>query len=138
MAPLYNGESPYPNHRSRSILNDRYADRPQGAPNLLELHQFSQFPVEIASAIWKLNLQYHRIIESQAVVSDADKTPARYATTNKLGNTISGKPYYLKVHSPNRHSPILSVNRYSRQIALEYYRLHMPYDFHRLGERHSL
>lgn len=119
-----------------TILNDFHSDRPTAKEAAAEFPQFSRLPVEILLAIWKCTLQRHRLIGITVLdESEDDDEPPLYTARNSLGNTISGERYRLLVTTNHRLTPLFWVNRQARQAALEFYRVHISYDFNAYGER---
>lgn len=129
-----------------TLLNDFYTDYPQAHVEkpLVEFSLFPSLPHEICSAIWKCNLRRHRLISIQVTDEDDTACPSGpssslpYTDTNGLGNIISKRNYRLSVTSNHRLSPLLQVCHGSRRAALEFYRLHIPYDLKAHGEQHCL
>ena len=103
-----------------------------------EFPHFSRLPVEIRSAIWKCSLQRHRLIGITVVdetEDDDDYKPPPYTARNSLGNIISGQRYRLSITTTHCLTPLFWVNGLARQAALEFYRVHISYDFNAYGER---
>ncbi|KAH6679300.1 hypothetical protein B0J14DRAFT_634707 [Halenospora varia] len=129
-------------YQPRDILNDRYAVccPAQEALRLLEFTGFSRFLTEISSAIWTSVLQCHRLIGIAILNNYHDQSSPLprpedpYTTTNQLGNIISGENYRLSITTLHRLSPLLRVNRQSRQVTSEFYRVHVPYDLPAQGD----
>lgn len=96
--------------------------------------------MELRLLIWEHAIldQYRFLkfrIQADKPNGDEDETgPSPYSTTNRLGRTISGSQYtvILEMASrdggkiPNLISPLFSVNRESRRVALDKYRLQIP------------
>lgn len=144
MSPSDDGWPQVGEARSSLILNDFHSDYSQAEEALLEFPLFSSFPIEICLAIWKCVLQRHRLISITIIDNDGNGSPSRspsqslYTARNGIGNIISGKNYRLSVTTNHRLSPLLRASRESRQAALEFYRVHIPYDFNIYGERRCL
>ena len=114
-----------------TILNDSYLfECPKPAESTFSM--FSKLPQEIALTIWKLVLRLQRIIgitvKARVVYPEyhfLHRMP--YSTKNRLGNIVSNQGYSLSITTDHRLTPLLQVNRQSRQAALEFYRVHIPY-----------
>src|SRR4051812_46071267 len=127
-----------------AILNDFYSDysQVQVKEPLREFSIFPGLPFDISAAIWKCVLQRHRLIRITVVDNDDNSTSLAkpilqplYTARNGLGNTISGKYYRFFVTSNHSLSPLLRVCRESRLAALQFYRVHIPYDFNTYGKQ---
>lgn len=129
-----------------TLLNDCYTKNhlPPFGKHLIEFSIFPNLPVDISSAIWTCVLQCHRLITINVIDKGNTTSPTKYLPSlpymdkNGLGNTISGKDYRLSITSNHRLHPLLQVCGGSRRAALEFYRLHIPYDLKVHGERRCL
>jgi len=129
-----------------TLLNDFHTEyhQPLFEKPLREFSIFPSLPFDISSAIWKCVLQRHRLISIDIIDKDNTASPTKYLPSrpymdkNTLGNTISGKAYQLAITSNHRLHPLLRVCRESRRAALEFYRLHIPYNLKVHGERRCL
>lgn len=133
---------------SETILNDLYSSPTQAdeAPRGFSL--FTRFPPELSSAIWKCALQHHRLIsitltDTHSKDDYGDPPPPSspripYTARNGLGNTISGENYRLSITTDHRPSPLLRTSHGSRKAALEFYRVHLPRDWHARSEQTCL
>ena len=123
------------------ILNDVYSDQSHREGAWPEFPMFAGFPLEIALTIWQCVLQRHRLISITITENDDDvlphSTPPQppYTVRNESGKLICGENYRLSVHTNHCLSPLLGVSRQSRQAALEFYRLHIPYNFQLYGKQ---
>ena len=129
---------------STTLLNDFHTDVAEtdakGTP--LSFPHFPRLPIEIAHSIWKQALQQHRLIS--ITVSDTKWHPVwqtdhlQLEAKNGLGKVTSGKNYKLRVTTHHALTPLLRTNRESRKAALEFYRVHIPYDRVGYGEERCL
>jgi hypothetical protein len=122
------------------LFNDVYFGQ-QPPPVHETWSQFSRLPVDLRLQIWLVFLRQHRMIEVTICPDENEDDTASpgstgadgpyYTNRNHLGSIISGRGYTLKI--PGRgyaatFSPLLWVNRESRDAALRhYYRVHLPY-----------
>jgi len=96
---------------------------------------FSHLPTELRLHIWQLFVQQHRLIEvdiSTPFYRNDPEQPARYYTDcNHLGNVVSGRGYELEIRGPGGYaaalSPLFGVNHEARQVALNFYRVRLPF-----------
>lgn len=114
------------------LLNDYHSGhlRATTQGTLVSFSQFPLLPAELRLSIWKFTLQEHRLIPV-AVIDGDDKESSeeQQRVKNNLGNEISGENYTFQINSLDfTPTPLLQANRESRQAALEFYRVHVPYD----------
>lgn len=125
------------------VYNDLYFGRPEPSPLFDTWGQFSRLPVELRLQIWLLVLRRHRMLEITIWPADHEEVkctyphrprgtgPRYYTERNHLGNVISSRGYKLEIEGRGyaaTFSPILWVNRESRDAALRhYYRVHLPF-----------
>lgn len=129
---------------STVLINDFHSDHVktvvEGTPR--SFPQFSRLPTEIAFIIWWHVLQKHRLIS--ITVTDKARSPfwetddLQTGEENSLGRAISGKNYKLQTNTHHISSPLLRTSCGSRQAALEFYRVHIPYDRKSYGERRCI
>ena len=90
---------------------------------------FGQFPMlsaELRLRIWQVAVEQHRLLEVEIEPpSDSGDAPP-YSTINALNNLISGRNYFATVQGYHLHSKLLYINRESREVALRFYRVHIP------------
>ncbi|KAK3935748.1 hypothetical protein QBC46DRAFT_297495 [Diplogelasinospora grovesii] len=111
------------------LLNDSYGDQKAFPPALVSLTSFRFFPSlppELRLEIWRATLPDQRFL-----IVRVDKNPScvevpYYVSRNELGNVTSSAPYRLCLKSTNTWSPLLAVNRESREVVLKHYRVHIP------------
>jgi hypothetical protein len=88
--------------------------------------QFLLLSPELRQYIWKIALKRYRLLEVEIEpASEADNAPP-YSTKNALNNLISGQNYFATIQSHQLHSKLLRINRESREVALRFYRVHIP------------
>ena len=124
-----------------TILNDFHSDQVNAniEGTVSSFPKFSLLPTELRLLIWKYVLQQHRLI-SITVVDKAHQAPRKSrsvqsSTRNSLGNVVSGECYKLQIATYHMLTPLLRANCESRGAALEFYRVHIPYDRGSHGER---
>lgn len=108
------------------LLNDFYSDYSRAEQQSSTFIPFPRFPTKISLAIWKSFLQRYRLITLDIRANVADES-LLYSERNNLRNIISGS-YQLSIATDNHLSTLLQVNSQSRQAALEYFRVHIPYE----------
>lgn len=107
-----------------------------------EFHIFSRFPSEISLMIWEHVLRSNRLIFINVIYNEDGSSSSEQCLQssdlprNWLGNTISDEGYELRVITDHRISPLLQATRQSRQAALSFYRVHIPYNHRAHGEKH--
>jgi hypothetical protein len=105
------------------IINSSYS----GGEDVL----FPLFPVlstELRLRIWQYSIEQHRLLEvevNRPRPRGSEDAPL-YSTTNALDKLISGRNYTATVQGCHLHSKLLHVNSESRQVALKFYRVHIP------------
>ncbi|KAF4630742.1 hypothetical protein G7Y89_g7399 [Cudoniella acicularis] len=88
--------------------------------------QFLILPAELRLRIWQVAVEQHRLLEVEIEPpSDSGDAPP-YSTINALNNLISGRNYFATVQGYQLHSKLLYINRESREVALRFYRVHIP------------
>lgn len=117
---------------------------------------FPTFPAEDRIMIWKAHMQQPRIVSIELVDQDNDRIqpvprlpayrPRRRGDKNSMGRTVSGRHNRIAVarrfatglladaqyyYPPN---PLFYVNWESPVAALEFYRVHLPYNYDTYGE----
>lgn len=115
-----------------TLLNDFHTDVSKTCAERASsaFSPFPRLPAELASLISKQDLRQTRLI--RITVSEKKSDDVQLNTTNRLGRVISGRDYRLQVTTHHVISPLLQTDRESRRAALEFYRIHIPYD--RMGE----
>ena len=96
---------------------------------------FSLLPTELRLHIWQLFVEQHRLIEVEIstpfYTNDQEQSPRYYADCNHLGNVVSGRGYELEIRGRGGYaaalSPLLWVNHEARQVALNFYRVRLPF-----------
>ncbi|ROW01880.1 hypothetical protein VMCG_05571 [Cytospora schulzeri] len=93
---------------------------------------FPLLPRELRLHIWLLFLQRHRMIELGIHAADAtdEQQSCYYTDRNRLGNTVSGRNYTLSIKGRGYAaslSPLLRVSKEARYIALDFYRIQLPF-----------
>lgn len=89
---------------------------------------FSSLPKELRLQIWEEATPRQRLVHmiiAPGPHSD-DEVPVRYLEKNHLGNPISGSGYKIYVEDGYLDHPLLCVNRESRQVVLDFYRIRIP------------
>ena len=137
MYPSGEGWAYASNSECTTLLNDFHSDQ-AGTDALPSFRQFSHLPLELILLVWKHVLQRHRLI-SISIIDKAHQPPwedieIHDITRNSLGNIISGTNYRIQITTHHLLTPLLCVSRESRQAALDFYRVHIPYDRKRYGE----
>jgi hypothetical protein len=126
------------------LFNDEHFRRAPPPPLFDVFLPFPRLPAELRLDIWLLLLRRHRMIEVglypaededatmyPGVHSDGAVKPRYYADRNSLGNIISSRGYTLQIECQGfatSLNPLLWVNSESRDITLNFYRVHMPFD----------
>ncbi|KAK0730230.1 hypothetical protein B0H67DRAFT_561124 [Lasiosphaeris hirsuta] len=95
---------------------------------------FPLLPTELRLRIWDFSITKHRLLEIGVAAPDTELGPGGvasglqlYSTTNALGKVISGRNYAATVQNGlHLHTKLLRVSRESREVALRFYRLHIP------------
>ncbi|CEJ94920.1 hypothetical protein VHEMI10427 [[Torrubiella] hemipterigena] len=111
-----------------TFLNESFAASPATFP------LFARLPVELRLAIWREAISVSRFIHIELWDDPAcctlttDPQIAYYKTTNILGNIVSGYPYCINMAPSDEGScsAIGKVNRESRQMFLNIYRIQVP------------
>ncbi len=125
------------------LFNDVHFQRqePAPAPNNAEWTLFPRFPEELRRLVWLAQLQRYRMIDLEIceaadeggdTTRPADRSHSRYYTDrNTLGNLVSGRGYVLSWRGrgsrAEAYSPLLWVNQEARRIALDFYRVKLPF-----------
>jgi len=125
------------------ILNDLLANISQTHDSISNFSLFPVLTLEIRLIVWKLLLPRSRLItitltegESECNSTDSantrnDQALREYLTKNALGNTISGGDNLASVTTKHRLSLLLQINREARQVALDFYRVHIRCSYNR-------
>jgi hypothetical protein len=116
------------------LLNDFHSDHAEGSNEQARcsFHLFPQLPAELRLSIWSHVLRRHRLI--RLAVTDMTYQPPDEAIlehgvrNNNLGNMISGKNYKFQITTHHLLTPLLRVGCESRQGAMQFYRVHIPYE----------
>ncbi|KAH8645885.1 hypothetical protein BGZ60DRAFT_555034 [Tricladium varicosporioides] len=109
---------PTPKHLK--IINLSYS----GSKDTL-FHLFPMLSTELRLRIWRSSIEQHRLLEVHIDDAWGPDTPL-YSTTNILNKLVSGRNYRAIVQGSYLYSKLLHVNRESRQVALGFYRVHIP------------
>lgn len=92
---------------------------------------FPFLPKELRLQIWEEATPRERLIQlTVAIPHDRDEGEEppyiRYLEKNHLGNPVSGSGYLLYAKDASIGHELFSVNREARQVALDFYRIHIP------------
>lgn len=91
---------------------------------------FSSLPKELRLQIWEEATPRERLVHVTICLRRGEDgeydAPVRYLKKNHLGNPISGSGYLLSTHDGRLDHPLLCVNRESRKVVLDFYRIHIP------------
>ncbi|MCJ1404407.1 hypothetical protein MMC11_007632 [Xylographa trunciseda] len=116
------------------LLNDFHRDHTEGSNERARCFfpPFPRLPAELRISIWIHVLQRHRLIRL-VVTDETHQSPCedileQGVRRNVLGNVISGKNYKFQITTHHLLTPLLRVNRESRQVSMQFYRVHIPYD----------
>ena len=92
-------------------------------------HLFSSLPKELRLQIWEEAVPRERLIRVYLRVLEEmqDDPPPRYLEKNHLGKPISGPRYEAMAEGNQLNSKFLRVNKESRDVALAFYRVHIPF-----------
>ncbi|TVY84067.1 hypothetical protein LSUE1_G000822 [Lachnellula suecica] len=90
---------------------------------------FSALSMELRLRVWQCSIQQNRLLEieldrPQLWAPEPTLPDAPYSATNGLNKVISGRNYTIR--GCKILSKLLHVNRESRDVALRFYRVHMP------------
>ncbi|KAI1861682.1 uncharacterized protein JN550_010752 [Neoarthrinium moseri] len=114
-------------YKARPVFNETYDGfRPASTSSF---PRFPDLPAELRLKVWEAALQRSRIITIRAWAGwrpSWEKQPERYSTRNELGHVVSGNMYSLYADSLPRPA-LLRVNRESRDAALVFYRVRLPF-----------
>lgn len=99
------------------------------APQERNFHIFSSLPKEIRLQIWEDSIPRERLLRVFLGVMEAreDDPQPRYLEKNHLGKPISGPRYKAMAEGHQINSKFLRVNKEAREVALAFYRVHMPF-----------
>lgn len=101
------------------------SNSPQDTPWL----PFPRLPPELSLHVWWLFLHKHRMIELQIKGGRRSSYNSPYTNRNHLNKVLSGRDYRLRIRGRGYAaslSPLLWVSSEARQVALRYYRVHLP------------
>lgn len=117
------------------LFNDVHFQNTRDATGIFA--PFALLPTELRLHIWLLFLRQYRMIEVRLMGPGGDdrgnfSTSGRqsYSDRNHLGKVVSGGGYRLEIRGRGfaaTFSPLLWVSRESRQVALNFYRVHLPF-----------
>lgn len=98
-------------------------------------HLFPSLPKELRLDIWEEAVPRERLIRVylSLLKEREDKLPPRYLKKNHLGNPISGPRYKAVAEGHQINSKFLCVNKEAREVALAFYRVHMPFSLRAPG-----
>lgn len=103
------------------IINPSY----RGSEDVL-FRPFPMLSTELRLRIWQCSIEQHRLLEVEVDGPWGFEDAPLYSTTNALDKLISGRNYTATVQGCHLHSKLLHVNSESRQVALKFYRVHIP------------
>jgi hypothetical protein len=106
------------------IINPRY-----NHDQNISFNQFPRLSPELRMHIWRIAITENRLLELEVgLPSDAEAYHEShpYSTTNALNNLVSGRNYVATMKGFQLHSELFRVNRESRDVALRFYRVHIP------------
>jgi hypothetical protein len=86
---------------------------------------------ELRLRIWQCSIEQYRLLDIEVDCPRGSKDDPLYSTTNALDKLISGRNYTATVQGCHLYSKLLYVNSESRQVALKFYRIHIPCYFRR-------
>ena len=116
------------------LLNDFHRHHTEGSNEGARcfFRPFPRLPAELRLSIWIHVLRRHRLI-SLVVTDETDQSPCedileQKVRRNDLENVISEKKYKFQINTHHLLTPLLRVNRESRQVSMQFYRVHIPYN----------
>jgi hypothetical protein len=124
------------------LYNDVHFSRAAAPPVDQGWAPFPRLPAELRLHIWLLFLRRRRMIEVGVRPAkdeeggaypgdDAEGQSRFYARLNHLGNRVSGRGYTLVLKGGQGFAtalnPLLGVSSEARQVALGFYRVHLPF-----------
>lgn len=114
-----------------AVLNSTMKATPQDRI----FHLFPSLPKELRLDIWEEAVPRERLIRVylSLLKGSEDKLPPRYLEKNHLGNPISGPRYKAVAEGHQINSKFLCVNKEAREVALAFYRVHMPFSLRAPG-----
>ncbi|KAF6809856.1 hypothetical protein CSOJ01_06687 [Colletotrichum sojae] len=90
---------------------------------LLLFHRFPDLPYELRSKIWRMHLEWPRIVVIRGVMDRSSMDGAGVqASGNELGNVACNANWYCE----NRSPALFRVCSESRAEALSFFRIHLP------------
>ena len=90
---------------------------------------FSRLSTELRLRIWRCSIEQHRLLEVEVDRPWSSRDTPPYSTTNTHNKLISSRNYTATVQGCHLYSKLLRVNSESRQVALSFYRVHIPCHF---------
>lgn len=104
------------------------------AQELLSFHFFPSLPKELRLNIWELSVPRERIIDVSLRLHRGRRyelaaAEPRYLGRNALRKPISGERYRASTPGAKLNSKFLRVNGEAREVALGFYRVHIPMYF---------
>lgn len=115
---------------SLKLFNDLYFSQSTSTLAFDIFALFPWLPVERRLDIWLLFLQQYRMIDLDVAIHEQVDDTVYYTNLNRLGNIVSARGYTLSLSGRGYAlslSPLLRVNRETRQAALSFYRVHLPF-----------
>ncbi|CEJ93559.1 hypothetical protein VHEMI09139 [[Torrubiella] hemipterigena] len=90
--------------------------------------RFPELPLEIRLMIWKLLVNHHRLIDLTVGCSlDNHAANHVYAGPGTPQGPTAATPYFIDIQGWPINNPILYANRESRTLALDFYRVQLPF-----------
>jgi len=87
---------------------------------------FPALTTELRLRIWQSSIEQHRLLEVEVDRRWSTGDAPTYSTTNAHDKLVRGRNYTATVQGCHLHSKLLRVNSESRQVALSFYRVHIP------------
>ncbi|KUI70892.1 hypothetical protein VM1G_06413 [Cytospora mali] len=117
-----------------SVLNSIMKVTPQHAT----FHPFPSLPKELRLQIWEEAVPRERLIRVSLTIPGERQVdpPPRWLEKNHLGKPISGPRYRALAEGHQLNSKFLRVNKEAREVALAFYRVHLPCCFTDPGRQH--
>jgi hypothetical protein len=81
---------------------------------------------ELRLRIWEYSIEQYRLLEVKVEPPSDSRDTLLYSTTNALNNLVSGRNYTAIIQGCQVYSKLLRISSESREVALRFYRVHIP------------
>ncbi|KAH8600658.1 hypothetical protein B0O99DRAFT_667896 [Bisporella sp. PMI_857] len=111
------------------LVAQKLEEKLQNYPAHASFSHFPMLPPELRLRIWQIAIVQSRLLEITVELPSDSRDTSLYLSRNALGNLVSSQNYLATVHGNRLYTKLLYINRESRQVALQFYRVHVPCHF---------